>query len=73
MVERRSFSNSKLKGRIVEICGNQEEFAKRLGKDRSLINLKINGNRDFTQTDISEIIKILSIPDSEIKAYFFTL
>ena len=72
MTEKKKFNNSKLRGKIVEVCGTQEEFAMRLGKDRALINLKINGNRDFTQQEICDICKVLSIPDDQIKAYFFT-
>ena len=73
MTENRKFNTDKLRGRIIEICGNQEEFARRIGRDRSTVNLKLNGVRDFTQPEIATICEVLSIREDEIKAYFFTL
>lgn len=62
----------KLRGRIVEICGTQDEFAKKMGKDRSTLNQKLNGKRDFTQSEINLACEVLHIPSEEVTAYFFT-
>lgn len=66
-----NFSYAKLKGRIVEKCGTQSEFALRVGKDRSLINLALNGKRDFTQSEILKSCEVLGIGRDDIGLYFF--
>lgn len=66
------FNYSKLRGRIVEVCGTQDNFSKCIGKDRSLINLALNNKRDFTQSEIIRSCEVLDIPSDEIGLYFFT-
>ena len=52
------FNYSKLKGRIKEKYGTQENFAKAIGKTRTTTSFKINGKRlmitgsDLIQMDI---------------------
>lgn len=65
------FNYSKLRGRIVEKCGTQEEFAKRINKDRSSINLTLNNKRDFTQKEIVAACDVLDISSNDIGQYFF--
>lgn len=65
------FNYSKLRGRIVEKCGTQEEFAKRINKDRSSINLTLNNKRDFTQKEIVAACDVLDISNNDIGQYFF--
>lgn len=67
-----SYEYSKLKGRIVEKCGNQQNFAKLMGLSERTISLKLNNERKFTQPDIDKALTILEIPIEEIKDYFFT-
>lgn len=72
MSEKIIYDYSKLRGRITEICGTQTEFAKRMGRERSLISLKLNNGSQFTQAEMSAACAILAIPDKEIGRYFFT-
>jgi len=65
------FNYSKLRGRIVEKCGTQEEFAKKINKDRSSINLALNNKRDFTQKEIVAACDVLDISNNDIGQYFF--
>lgn len=44
-----NFDCSKLKGRIVEICGTRKEFAKRMGMTERTLSLKLNNKIAFTQ------------------------
>lgn len=66
-----NFDYSKLKGRIVEICGTRKEFAKRMGMTERTLSLKLNNKIAFTQKDIINALDILSIDLSEIDDYFF--
>ena len=67
-----AFDLRKLRGRIVEVCGTQEEFARLMGKDRSTLNMKLTGKREFTQSEINKACQVLSIPDEDVTSYFFT-
>ena len=73
MVERLRFDYSKLKGRIVEICGTQKAFAELLGITEATMTSKLNGYSWFTQEEIIKSCAILRIGYSEISVYFFTL
>lgn len=66
-----SYNYSKLKGRIVEKCGNQQNFAKMMGLSERTISLKLNNERKFNQLDIDKAMNILDIPLDEMKDYFF--
>lgn len=66
------FSSNKLCGRIVEIFGSQRAFAKALGLSEHTISKKLNGYKDFTQSEIDKCLTLLKIPTKEIGAYFFT-
>ena len=61
----------KLKGRIVEICGNQRNFAKTLGIGENLLSRKLNGLCSITQEDVYKWSKILKIEPQDIGLYFF--
>ena len=50
----------------------REDYAKAIGTSRSSLAAKLNSQRDFTQAEISESVKVLKIPTSEISTYFFT-
>ena len=66
------FDHQKLKGKIVEVYGTQERFAKAIGKSPTALNMCLNNKQPFKQEDIFLIAKSLNIPDCEIKSYFFT-
>lgn len=67
-----NFSYNKLRGRIVEICGSQSEFAKRVGQSEQIISAKLSGNSSFTQDNIVSWCTVLDIDQSDIGSYFFT-
>ena len=66
------FDHSKLRKRIVEVCGTQQACAQQMGKSRVTIVQKMHGRINFSQGEILQAARILSIPDDEILSYFFT-
>lgn len=66
------FDYSKLKGRIVEKCGNQKGFAIKIKMNPSTLSTRLNNSSQWTQAEILESAKILKISFKEIPAYFFT-
>ena len=66
------FDYSKLRGRIVEKFGTQQEFAKALGVSSRTLSLKMNNRIPFGQGEIDSAITLLDATPQDIKAYFFT-
>lgn len=64
---------NKLKGKIVEMFGNQQEFAKAMEWSERTLSLKINGKRPWKQTDIMKAVELLKLSESDIQEYFFKL
>ena len=62
---------SKLLGKIKECGLSQEQLAKKIGKDKSTINAKLNNQYAFTQDEIDAICRVLDISNEEIGEYFF--
>lgn len=67
------YNYSKLLGRIVEFCGTQAVFAKKMGLSERSVSLKLNGKRPWKQIEISKACDVLCVPKAEIDQYFFTL
>lgn len=67
-----TYDYSKLKGRIVEKCGCQQNFAKLVGLSERSISLKLNNERFFKQSEIQKCIEVLEIKYEDIQKYFFT-
>lgn len=67
------YDYSKLRGRIIEICGSQEEFARRTGMSARSVSLKMTGKIPFKQQEIASAIVVLGLSRSDIPAYFFEL
>lgn len=65
------FNYSKLKGRIVEVYGTQNAFAKALGITPQNLSHKLNNGVGFSQLDILKWCELLKIPIGEIEQYFF--
>ena len=63
----------KLLGRIVEKCGTQAKFAKKMQLSERTVSLKLNGKRPWSQVDIAKACEVLDIELTEIQEYFFTL
>lgn len=68
-----AFDYNKLRGRIVELFGNQGEFAKAMDWSERTLSLKMNGKVSWKQTDIVKAVELLKLSDNDIKPYFFTL
>ena len=67
-----SLDYRKLRGRIVEICGTQAEFSKRMGRSQKTISLKLNGKLMFDQKEIDQAISVLQLTHADIPGYFFS-
>lgn len=63
----------KLKGRIVEKCGTQTVFARKLGRSERTVSHKLSGLVPWTQPEIVKTAEILELPAEDIQAYFFTV
>ena len=67
------FDYSALEGRIKQYYDTQENFANAIPMARSSLNLKLNGNADFTSQNIYRMCQLLKIPLIEINEYFFKI
>lgn len=63
----------KLRGKIKEICGTQEAFAKKIGLGRTSVSQRLNNQLEFTQEEIYKSCEVLEIPIAEVSTFFFTL
>lgn len=66
------FDLSKLSGKIIEVFGTQGAFAKAMNWSERTTSLKMNGGREWKQSDIQQAAILLKIEDYEIPVYFFT-
>lgn len=66
------YDYSKLSGRIVEKCGTQSAFAKKMGISERTVSLKLNNKICFKQNEIENAMDILDLSFSQIPLYFFT-
>ena len=62
---------NKLCGRIREICGTQENCAKKVGMSTHSLSNKLNKKAPFKTDEIKKICEILSISKEDIHLYFF--
>lgn len=67
------FDYSKLRGRIKEIFGTQDNFADALNMGRVSLSQRLTGKLEFTQEEIMKSCELLKFDPSEIPSYFFTL
>ena len=67
------YNYAKLKGRIIEICGTQQEFAKRMNLSERTVSAKLNNQVSWKQSEILKAVEILMIPEDRIQIYFFAL
>lgn len=67
------YNYAKLKGRIIEICGTQQEFAKRMNLSERTVSAKLNNQVSWKQSEILKAVEILMIPEDQIQIYFFAL
>ena len=64
------YSFKKLRGRIVEMFGKQEAFARALGLSPRSLSLKLNNKRYFKPCEISRSIELLNLCTTDIPGYF---
>ncbi len=67
------FDYSKLKGRVVEICGTQSKFSNLMNMSERTVSLKFNNTVNWKQDEIIRACKVLKIPFKEIEEYFFKI
>lgn len=68
-----SYDYGRLRGKIREVCGTQDDFAEKLGIGRVSLSQRLNNQKEFTQDEMFKTCDILLIGRDEIPAYFFTL
>ena len=67
------FNYNKLRGRIIEICGDQKTFSEAMGMNQPTLSHKLRNNRKWTQEEILKATEILAIPDNEVLSYSFSI
>ena len=67
------FDNSKLLGRIKEVYGSQGLFGKAMRWSHTTTTKKLKHLESLTQDEISKMVTLLKIDESDIPLYFFTL
>ena len=65
-------SYTKLKGRIVEKFGTQNNFAQAMDMNRSTLSLKLNAKSEWSRLEVEKACGLLDIGIAEVGAYFFT-
>lgn len=66
-----NYNYSKLKGRIKEKYGTQENFARAIGITQPTTSFKINGKASWNQGEIVKAIEVLGLSKDDIVEYFF--
>ena len=66
-----NFSYKKLRGRIIEKYGSQEQFAKALGISSTAMSLKMTGKNGFSQRDIVKWSNLLDIDLHDVGDYYY--
>lgn len=67
-----TYNYDKLQGKIKEIFGTQDNYAKAIGCSTTSVNYKLNNKSKFTQEEIAKSVTSLKILPEEISIYFFT-
>ena len=65
------YTYNKLKGKIVEVFGNQNNFASNLGVSEVSVSRKLNRKTEFSQSDIERWSNLLGIETADYGDYFF--
>ena len=66
-----NYNYKKLRGRIIEKYGTQENCSKEIGISPNSLSLKMTGKTGFSRDDIIKWCELLDISSDEIGAYFF--
>ena len=65
------FNYNKLRGRIREILGTESKFTELMPMNRGTVSLKLNGQQEWTQSEILVALKVLKLSKEDIGIYFF--
>lgn len=65
------FNYNLLNNRIAQVCGSQQEFARRLGISFEELQRKLSNISQFTVGQMKRGILILNIYPSDLNKYFF--
>ena len=65
------FNYNLLNNRIAQVCGSQQEFARRLGISFEELQERFVSDSGLYTDDMKKGIDILSIPISEAERYYF--
>lgn len=66
------FDYRKLRGKIKEVFGTQERYAKALGIGKVSLSQRLNNQLDFSQDEMFQSAELLGFSRAEISTYFFT-
>lgn len=66
-----AFDYSRLRGKIKEVYGRQEDFATAMILSNVSLSAKLNNKVPFTQSEINKACELLGIPLEFIPVYFF--
>ena len=66
-----AFDYSKLRGRIREKFGTEQNFARAMGMGRVSLSMKLNNEGDFTRKQMLRAAELLGLDAGEIPEYFF--
>ena len=67
-----AYDTSKLRGRIIEKFGSQNDFANAAHCSTSFLSQYLNGKTFLTQQVMDNWIRLLDIDDCDIRAFLFT-
>lgn len=70
-MEQTEMNYSFLRGKIVEKCSTQANFAQKLGISLQELNKKLNNKGYFSQNQMYDAVEILDLNDEEFKKCFF--
>lgn len=68
-----NYDYNKLRGRIKEKFGTQENFAEALEIGTVSLSKRLNCSLEFSQNEINRAVDVLDIPREQIPDYFFTI
>ena len=66
------YDYSKIRGKIKELFGRQEDFAAAMGMSTVALSAKLNNKVQFTQDEMNKACNLLGISFDFIPIYFFT-
>ena len=63
---------AKLRGKIIEVCGTNEQFAREMGFSKTILSRKLNRNAGWSYEEMLHACEVLNIDVSkDISLYFF--